>query len=312
VQVKRLCILLLMLAVCCLSAPPAHAAKKKVCTPAEKAEADRWLWLSDTDKQLSLRENFPWGEPVERGPSTNERELIQRDYVIGYDADLLVPLWSGERIVATKLKGGRSDCFRADVRLKSSEGSSPTDYKEPVFDQGHMTPSGDVTVSKRAVHNSFIMSNMSPQYCEFNRGIWQILEEQARRWARERGTVYLTNGSIFDRDSDGRRDDDSAASRMRSNNGKIRVAVPTAFYKVIAFERSDGSIETLSILLPHDHTKLDGQQAMDYLQQHVTSLAAIEARTGLDLFPNMPSAPAEATSLWTYAVPTPRSLAARC
>jgi len=156
------------------------------------------------------------------------------------------------------------------------------------------------------------MSNMSPQYCEFNRGIWQILEAQVRRWAQDRGTIYVTNGSVFDRDGDGRRDEDSEANRMKSNNGKMRVAVPTAFYKVIAAERPDGSLETLAILLPHNHDDLDGQPAMDYLQSHVTTIATIERETGLHFFPDTPQKPVEATSLWTYAKPSPRSLATNC
>jgi endonuclease G len=156
------------------------------------------------------------------------------------------------------------------------------------------------------------MSNMSPQYCEFNRGIWQILEEQTRRWARRFGTVYVLNGSIFDRDGDGRRDQDSDADHMQSNNHKARVAVPTAFYKLLAVQRPDGTVETLMVLLPQDHVQHDGDEAMAYLQQHLTTIAAIEQRTGLRFFAAATTPPTELTRLWNFDQPSPGSLAGGC
>lgn len=291
----------------------AKSKPKNVCNKAERAYANKWLWLNTRDKKLSVQQNLPWGAPVEQSTEFDERQLVQREYVIGYDANLKVPIWSAERVVGSGIgKVGRSDCFRQDPRLKRAEASAPSDYVEPIYDQGHMTPSGDVTVSKRAVHNSFIMSNMSPQYCEFNRGIWQILEEQTRRWAKAFGIVYVLNGSIFDRDGDGRRDQDSAADHMQSNNHKARVAVPTAFYKILAVQHSDGTIETLTMLLPQDHAQHDDAEAMTYLQQHVSTIAAVEQLTGLRFFPDTTATPTELTQLWNFDQPSPGSLAHGC
>jgi endonuclease G len=279
------------------------------CTAAERHEADRWLWLNDRDKNISVEENLPWGAPVSTSTASNERQLIQRDYVIDYDADLRVPLWTAERVIGSKLgKVGRSDCFRPDVRLKSTEASAPTDYSEPIFDQGHVTPSADMTMSKIAVHNSFIMSNMTPQFCQFNRGVWQILEELVRRWAVARGTVYVISGSIFDRDNNRIRDPDDAAPRMLSKNGKRRVGIPSAFYKIVAVQLPNGSVDTLSILLPHDQTDLDRDEALAYLQQHISTLANIEQLTGLNLFPAVPAL-TEEQALWPFSGSAPRSLA---
>jgi endonuclease G len=288
---------------------PTQAAAK-VCSAAEKQQADKWLWLSNHDKQTSLDQNLPWGAPVPRVPVSNERQLIQLDYVIGYDSDLRVPLWTAERVVGSSLgKVGRSDCFRKDVRLPDSEASTPADYSEPIFDQGHVTPSADMTVSLIADHNSFIMSNMTPQFCQFNRGVWQILEELVRRWSVSRGTIYVISGSVFDRNNDGARDPDAVAFRMSSHNGGRRVAIPTAFYKVVAAKRPDGSIETLSILLPHDQTDLDRDDAIAYLRQHITNLSQIERLTGLDLLPTVSGTITEDQVMWPYTGQAPRSLA---
>lgn len=290
-----------------LTASPAAAAN---CTAAERQEADRWLWLNERDRNASVEQNLPWGAPVPRTPVTNERKLIHWDYVIGYDADLRIPVWTAERVIGSELgRVGRSDCFRKDVRLNTADASTPADYSEPIFDQGHSTPSANLTASMIAVHNSFVMSNMTPQFCQFNRGVWQILEEIVRRWAAAYGTVYVISGSIFDRDGNGVRDPDDAAPRMKSNSGKKRVAIPSSFYKIIAVRNADGSIQTMSFLLPHNQTDLDRAEAVAYIGQNVTTIAQIEQLSDLDLFPAAAATLVEHQALWPYTGEPPRSLA---
>lgn len=284
---------------------PAAAAD---CTAAERAAADRELRLSTRDQQAAIARHLPWGVPRETGTSTNERLLVQRDYVIRHDGDLRVPLWTAERVDFARLRNiAREDCFRADPRLPPAEASSPRDYDEPIYDQGHMAPFADQTSSAIAGHNSFIMSNMAPQTCQLNRGIWQILEGITRLWAAEHGTVYVFSGSVFDRDGNGRRDPDEAAQRMRARNGTQRVAVPSHFYKVIAINRPDGSLSTLSVMLPHGEANPDGPAALEYLQQHLTTIEAIEQVAGIDLFPDGAEIE-ESRTLWPFRGRQPRSL----
>jgi endonuclease G len=288
-------------------ATPAAAAN---CTPAERQIADRDLWLGPADRQASLAEHLPWGVPVPNAtaPATNESLLVQRDYVVGYDADLRAPLWTAEHVVAARIgKVDREDCFRRDPRLAQADASTPTDYAEPIYDQGHMASFANQSSSDIAGHNSFIMSNMAPQMCELNRGIWQILEGIARLWAVEHGAVHILSGSVFDRDGDNVRDPDAAAIRMHSNNNQERVAVPSAFYKVITLRRPDGRLATLSILLPHDRSNPNGAAALAYLQSHITTVAAIERVTGLDLFPNETDL-GESATLWPFTGRQPSSL----
>lgn len=278
------------------------------CSAAERTVADRALRLNATDRAASIAAHLPWGAPAATAPTSSESVLVQRDYVIGYDADLRVPLWTAERVVASRLGAvARADCFRADPRLSATAASTPTDYREPIYDQGHMAPFANQSSSAIAGHNSFIMSNMAPQTCQFNRGIWQILEGITRLWATEHGIVYVLSGSVFDRDGNGVRDSDASAQHMRSNSGAERVAIPSAFYKIITIRRADGSLSTLSIVMPHDTANPDGPAALAYLQAHVTSVAAIEGVTGLDLFPSASNL-GESTTLWPFVGRQPRSL----
>lgn len=288
---------------------PAEAAN---CTPAQKADGDRAIVAFSADPakvSAAVAAHLPWGAPIPTTPTTHERVLVQADYVIDYDDDLRVPVWTAERIERARLDDniGRQDCFRADPRLGADLSSTPSDYSEPIYDQGHMTPFADQRYSTMAGINSFIMTNMAPQNCQLNRGIWQILEQISRRWAAQHDQLYVFNGSVFDRDGDGRRDPDAAAAHMHSNNGRERVAVPSAFFKVIAFARPDGSVETLSVLLPHDVSNPTGAAALTYLSQHITNLATLERLTGLDLLPNATSVH-ESASLWPFDGYRPSSL----
>lgn len=253
------------------------------CTAAERAAADRQLWLSPTDQRGAIAMHLPWGPPRATAPVSNERLLAQRDYVIGYDADLRVPLWTAERVVHARIgQIDREDCFRRDPRLNAAAASTPADYNEPIYDQGHLAAFANQSSSDIAGHNSFIMSNMAPQTCQFNRGIWQILEGITRLWAAEHGTVHILSGSIFDRDGNGARDDDASAQRMLSRNGRQRVAVPSAFFKIVTLRRPDDGLATLSVMMPHNEANPDGPAALAYLQAHVTTVAEIERVTGLD------------------------------
>lgn len=295
------------------------AAQARNCTAEEKAAADKQLRLNPGDVQLSIGKHLPWGIPTATIPVDNEDLLVQRDYVIDYDRDLLVPVWTAHRLDAEGLGTiDRVNCFRLDPRIDAPHASLPSDYSEPIFDMGHLTPNGDMSHALTPVINSFIMSNMAPQFCQFNRGVWQILESLGRLWVKDRGTLYVITGSIFDRDHDGKRDPDSAAKRMKSNNGKSRVAVPSAFYKILIHQKDDGTVETIAFLLPHDQTDLDSDAAFQYLEKHIRSIEEIEAVSGVRFFPKVaqerPEAEAatvkpRASGLWPFTGKRPSSLA---
>lgn len=285
------------------------------CSKSDKAAADAELIrfsASTAEADAAVAAHLPWGVPVETSPTDNEITLVQADYVIRYDKDLRVPVWTAERIQGKRLDDeiDREDCFRGDPRLDSEASAIPSDYSEPVYDQGHMMPFADQRYSKMSGHNSFIMTNMAPQNCQLNRGIWQILEQISRRWADEHDELYVIAGSVFDRDGDGLRDPDSAAARMKSNNKKKRVAIPSAFYKIVAFRRPDGSVETVSVLFPHDDSNPTGPAALTYLNAHVADLATIERLAGLDLFPEAPQI-TESTTLWPFEGYKPSSLCSK-
>ncbi|MBI4990309.1 MAG: DNA/RNA non-specific endonuclease [Rhodocyclales bacterium] len=282
----------------------------RTCTPDEKAEADKKLWLNKRDTTASIERHLPWGHPEPIAANTNLRTLAQRDYVIGYDSELRVPVWTAHRLNAKSLgKSERVDCFRRDPRIDAPAASLPSDYKEPVFDQGHLTPNGDMSTGLVPVINSFVMSNMAPQFCQFNRGVWQILEALIRVWVKDKGTLYVVTGSIFDHDGNGQPDASADVPRMKSTNGKTRVAVPSHFFKIVLHQQEDGTVEALAFLMPHDQTDVAGDEAIQYLERNLKSIEDIEAVAGVKLFPEVAGRyPPKATGLWAFEGVVPRSL----
>ncbi len=105
---------------------------------------------------------------------------------------------------------------------------------------------------------------------------------------------------------------------MKSSNGKDRVAIPSAFYKILVHQSADGTVQTLAVMLPNDQTDLNGSAAIQYLQAHIRSIDEIQALTGLTFFPEIGPDGAgvkhtRAAGLWPYQGTPARSLVdAKC
>lgn len=132
------------------------------------------------------------------------------------------------------------------------------------------------------------MSNMSPQHCRFNRGIWLSLEHLTRIWANndQYGAILVTSGAVFDRDDVTGRDTDDVALRMLSNNGKERVAVPSHYYKVI-LRQDEAGWKSIAFLLPHTN-KDHGTSWVDVkpdVIDTIVSISEVEELASLRLHP---------------------------
>ena len=271
-------------------------------TPAQRATADKELWLNKRDQNASIAQHLPWGLPQTRRGGYVVRELVQRDYVTGYSTELAIPVWTAHKLTAKTLAArekakksaadpSRKSCFRADPRLTNEETAVCSNYEEPVFDQGHLVPDADMPAKPIAsLVNSYVFSNIAPQYCHFNRGVWLFAEGMVRAWAKEKGEVNVISGAVFDKDRNDRPDATDAPKRLKPNKFGAAPAIATHFYKVVLHKGEDGAIEAIAILLPHNNEERTRQQARDYLQQHIVSIDAIEKVAGVDLPPHITGA----------------------
>lgn len=114
---------------------------------------------------------------------------------------------------------------------------SSIEYIKQKIDKGHLIPADDCRFDIIALKEAFYMSNISPQYIEFNRGIWKKLENLIRKWVeKDNRNIIIITGTIVD-----------------YNNihtiGKSKIYIPSAFFKIIYdYER----YEAISFLIPHN------------------------------------------------------------
>lgn len=130
----------------------------------------------------------------------------------------------------------RSDDFRPDTMVKTGS-ADPADYKGSGYDRGHLCPAGDMAFDSTAMSESFLMSNMCPQFPGFNRGIWNSLEQKVRKWAIEFDTLFIVSGPLF-------------YDTTYSCIGKNMVAIPDACFKVL-LGKKDTSFYSVGFIIPN-------------------------------------------------------------
>jgi endonuclease G len=214
--------------------------------------------------------------PFERGDDANSSQTIvcRRGYLLSYDAATHDPDWVMELLTPLEVNGkaARADKFTQDKLLAGID-AQEADYKAADaagnrYDRGHQAPAGDAKFDQTVMDQSFFFSNMAPQVgIGFNRGVWKFLEESVRAWVACGGhsKLFVFTGPIY------------ATGARAPTLGTDKVAIPTAFFKIVYDPQSDRSV---GFVLPN--VKI-GSTIPD-LQKYVKPIAEIETETGLDFF----------------------------
>lgn len=161
----------------------------------------------------------------------------------------------------------RADEFSNDPRVKAS--AYPEDYRHTGYDRGHMAPAGDMKWSPEAMRESFLMTNMSPQAPELNRGAWKKLEEKCRLKAQADSAIIIVCGPVFDN-----------PSRPSMRLGSTGVAVPDGFFKVVLSPYADPP-QAIGFIMPNG--RVEGG-----MQRAAVSVDSVESLTDYDFFAALP------------------------
>lgn len=208
-------------------------------------------------------------------PVIDNAEFIIRNkegrYTLFYDTMYRQAGWVAYRLTRTELDAGtvkRSNSFRCDPHVLSHgwPAASDSDYKGSGFDRGHLLPSADRCGSSQENRATFLLSNISPQCPELNRGVWRLLEEQVRRWTFLYDTLYIVTGGDL-------------AGRLQRIEGGI--GVPERFFKAILLY-SDTECQTIAFLIPNEE-----RLSKDFFS-YALSVDSLETRLKMDLFPALP------------------------
>ena len=233
------------------------------------------------------RPNFPIGDCADElpfgVPTSSKSNTVLRcteGYALLHDNDARIAVWAGWTITPDESLGciPRDDGFVADASIPKDKRAEPGDYAKSGYDKGHIVPNADLSWSKQTMYESFLMSNMSPQLPNLNRGVWKYLETNERSWAwARRHNITIYAGNIY-------------AVGKSKTIGKNAVVVPDQLYKIVV---DNVTGETMAFTFPQVE-----KQEID-LKARLTTVAAIESLTGVT-FPLPPGAnkSVTATEVW--------------
>ncbi|WP_243316225.1 immunoglobulin domain-containing protein [Geothrix paludis] len=212
---------------------------------------------------------------------------------LGYDETLKNPAWTAYanfKFMTAFANGTRT--FLADDRLAAPQ-VTDADYSGSGWTRGHQVMMSDLAYryGSQAGTDSCRLSNVAPQDTDHNNNFWNNLEQvvggsftgSGGAWvpglADASGRIWIYTGPVFD------------ASPALLPGAVAPVRIPSGFWKVVVRETAPGQPKVVAVLTPNR----SGLAASDAgIQQYTTSVARIEALTGLDLFPS-PATPLPAT-----------------
>ncbi|KAI8852855.1 hypothetical protein BC829DRAFT_360393 [Chytridium lagenaria] len=217
-------------------------------------------------------------------PAPVADKLIRQSYIGAYDRRTRNAHWVAEKLTKDSIKkpseGDTPDrqkaVFREDSSILKMFRSRPLDYAGTGYDRGHLVPAADVQSNQEAVNETFLMTNISPQVANFNRGLWASFERFARNLVNVMDSVYVITGPLYlpKLEPDGK----FYIRYEVIGSGEKSVAVPTHFFKVILGEKS-GKYYMDGFVLPNEESTRDTS-----VTTFITPVEAIERSSGLLFF----------------------------
>ena len=190
-------------------------------------------------------------------------------YTLCYDEGHEQAQWVAYVLTRERVGGPISrkgnDRFVADTTVKTGS-AVPWNYGGKEYDRGHLAPAADMKWSVRAMRESFLMSNMSPQEHGFNEGLWHRAEEQVRRWAVEYDSLLVVTGPVLQ----------EGLPQVEDGEGNC-ISVPLYYYKVVYDPvRKTG----IGLLIEHQNSRKP-------IASFAVTIDEVEKATGLDFFPGI-------------------------
>ncbi len=186
---------------------------------------------------------------------------------IGFNPKLHIPNWVAWELTAEETDGKEPRPVKFTVDPDVDGSADPSDYKNSGYDRGHMAPAADMKWDKKALNESFMMTNIVPQANSLNSGTWKRLEEKCRLWAKADSKIYIVCGPVIS---------DEPIEYIGDN----QVYVPRRFFKAILSLDADRP-RAIAFVMPNG--KVSGG-----MQQAAISVDELEQITGYDFFAALP------------------------
>ena len=159
----------------------------------------------------------------------------------------------------------RTNKFTEDKNI-STGSAKLSDYKASGYDRGHLAPAADMAWSEQSENESFLMSHMTPQAPQFNRGIWKEIEAQVRKYAQSLDFLIVATGPVLEKQPE-----------EYKSIGQSKVRVPEYFYKVLLSKDKSGNWQSIGFIIPNEKSEHD-------IFSYKVCVNEVEERTGIDFF----------------------------
>lgn len=136
------------------------------------------------------------------------------------------------------------------------------DFVKSGYDKGHLKPAAVSKGSVSEMKESFLLSNVAPQYPYFNRVTWRGIEADVRALLKNQDSLIVYTGVIY---------------RKRAKRLNKKVEVPYYFYKTILLGDSSA---TIAFLAKNDSTSVKGFN-------YTTTVNIIEKLVRFDFYPGL-------------------------
>ncbi len=199
--------------------------------------------------------------------STKEIRLRKLALEISYSPEHKQAKWVSYPLGPEQLRNcvDRSNRFQPDPELSFEDSAQLSDYSSSGYDRGHLSPAADNKWSPRAMQESFLLSNISPQPPRFNQGLWARLENSVRAWAANFRGIEVITGPFLE------------AGLPKIGSG---VSVPQYYFKALVTKSGGKERRGIAFLIPSNADK--------NFSQFAVPIDFVEEFTGLDFFPGMP------------------------
>jgi len=214
------------------------------------------------------------GIPKSAFPKSVFSLLVNKAYSVGYSETLKDPVWSSYYVcwTNTPIKGPRPNRFQTDNRTAAKVTHDDYKHKPSLYDRGHMTPNY-VILSRygpAAQLETFLMSNICPQRSPLNQQTWRYLEHEiSEEFSRQFANLWVVCGPIF-----------KGGPLHRLND---TAAIPDAFYMILVGVHEESPAPHMLAVVMDQNVR-----GMQPLRKFVQTVDAVEKKTGLDFFSELP------------------------
>ncbi len=197
-----------------------------------------------------------------------------------YDENHEVAKWVAHIITPDVVNGneGRTNDFRTDPLVKTGSADEKDyftktkvdqgyKYEGYGYDRGHLAPSADFRWSQKALSESYLYSNMTPQLADFNRISWAKLEDMMRNYILRNPTtqLYMVTGPVLTNDL------------PKIPQAVNKVSIPKWHYKIAVDLKNKRAVSFL----------MENKKAENSLGTYATTIDEIEKITGIDFFASL-------------------------